>query len=107
MTHDALGFRRLLGRIQRDGQSMGSDGVVGRACHQSTIVRHGLALATERGICRDVQRRQIGIGLAAIAPRRRNLERRGRLACVQVVARQQQRRARLRRGTPDCTLQQG
>ena len=28
MTRDALGFLRLLGRIQRDGQGMGCDGVV-------------------------------------------------------------------------------
>ncbi len=107
LTHDALGFLRLIGRIQRDRQGMGCDGIVGSECHETTIVRHRLALATQSGVCRHVQRRQIGIGLAAIAPGCRNLERRRRLARVQVVANQQKRGPRVGRGALDRTLQQG
>ena len=88
LTHHALTLLRLVGRIQRDRQGMGCDGVVRSECHETTIVRHRFALAAQSGVCRHVQRRQFLIGLAAIAPRRCNVECRCRLARVEEVANQ-------------------
>ena len=50
LTHDALAFLRLVGRIQRDSQGMGCNVVVRSECHETTIVRHRFAL-------RDPERR--------------------------------------------------
>ena len=91
MTQDALGFLRLSGSVQRNRQGAGGGGVPGSARYQATIVRYRLGLAAERAISRDVQRRQLGVGLPFVAPGRRNLERQCRLAGVQVMASQQQR----------------
>lgn len=105
LTHDALAFLRLIGCIQRDGQGMGCNVVVGGKCGETTVVRHRFGFAAQSRVGRHVQRRQVIVQLAAVGPGCRNLECRGRLAGVQVMANQQNCGSRVARHALDCTLQ--
>ena len=105
-SRDAFTLLRLIGRIQRDRERMVHHGIARGECRETPIVRDRFGRAAERRVGRDMQLRQFAVDLRAAAPGRRDLERRGRAAGVQVMADQQQRRAGVAGSTLNRSLQE-